>query len=661
VGEFFSYALPNIPFGCTYALVAVGLVLTYRATGVFNFGFAAEAYAAGVIYSELYWHGMQRTWAALVVVFVVAPIFGALLDIGLFSRIPTGNLTAKIVTSLGVMVVLPTVVSMFLGQVVVYAPPAPLFVQGPIWTIGSVTVNGPELCTIVATIAVLVGLSIMLRTRRFGLPIRAAVESPKLLELAGVNSKWVLRAAWMISTSLAALAGVLYAASSITLDPNAYGVLLVAAIAAAAIAGLKSIPWAVAAGILLGVIQGVESGYIPTDTVWYQALVPSLPFFILLVVLIVHPAFRHLDDAVDPMAAIEPPPPAPALSLRPPQLNRTIRRWRWPLFALILALILATVPSLWMSSLTLGASYSIIFLSITLLTGLAGQLSLAQAAFAGIGACTVAQLTYNQHTPVLLAALAGAAIAGLGGWLASLPALRLRGLPIALLTLCLALLADNLLFPTSWIGGGPSGLPVPRPTVSGINFAGADSKPFFLLLVFVLLGVGGMVQLLLRGTTGRALAAVHASPIGSASAGVPVRRMTMLVFALSAAIAGLGGAFFAMSLGQATPTDYNWFFGPTFLVIVVTVGATTVEGAIGAGMAFALITQALTYLPSRVGGTSAGGASLTVLLLSLGAFTYASHPEGIVEYLKRQAMGAIFKEHRVGAPLAAPLSSKSLS
>ena len=104
--------------------------------------------------------------------------------------------------------------------------------------------------------------------------------------------------------------------------------LLVAAIAAAAIAGLKSIPWAVAAGILLGVIQGVESGYIPTDTVWYQALVPSLPFFILLVVLIVHPAFRHLDDSVDAMAAIEPPPPAPALSLRPPQLNRTIRRCR---------------------------------------------------------------------------------------------------------------------------------------------------------------------------------------------------------------------------------------------------------------------------------------------------------------------------------------------
>jgi branched-chain amino acid transport system permease protein len=196
--------------------------------------------------------------------------------------------------------------------------------------------------------------------------------------------------------------------------------------------------------------------------------------------------------------------------------------------------------------------------------------------------------------------------------------------------------------------------------VSGINFSGADSKPFFLLVVFVLLGVGGMVQLLLRGTTGRALAAVHASPIGSASAGVPVRRMTMLVFALSAAIAGLGGAFFAMSLGQATPTDYNWFFGPTFLVIVVTVGATTVEGAIEAGMAFALITQALTYLPTRVGGTSAGGASLTVLLLSLGAFTYASHPEGIVEFLKRKAMTAILKDHRDDEALAASLTSRSV-
>jgi len=363
----------------------------------------------------------------------------------------------------------------------------------------------------------------------------------------------------------------------------------------------------------------------------------------LLFLLIFHPAFRHLEDTTDPMAAVEPPPPAPALATRPPAVDRVVRRWRWPFLVLVVASIVATVPSLWMSSLTIGAALSIIFLSITLLTGLAGQLSLAQATFAGIGAFTAGQLAGNLHVPILVAALAGALVAGIGGLAAALPALRLRGLPVALLTLCLALLADNLLFKTSWIIGSSTGIAVPRPSsIFGIDFSSVDSQGFFVLVVIVLLAVAGVVHVLLRGTTGRALSAVHASPVGASSAGVQVRALTIMVFGLSATIAGLGGAFFAMSYEVIDPTAFNYFLGPVFLVIVVTVGATTVEGAITAGMAYALITQAFTYLPTTIGGTNFGGASLTVVLLSLGAFTYASHPEGIFEFVKRKLALAVF-------------------
>jgi branched-chain amino acid transport system permease protein len=170
------------------------------------------------------------------------------------------------------------------------------------------------------------------------------------------------------------------------------------------------------------------------------------------------------------------------------------------------------------------------------------------------------------------------------------------------------------------------------------------------LVVVVMVAVGGVVNLLLRGTTGRALSAVHASPAGASSAGVPVRRMTMLVFALSAAIAGLGGAFWGMSIGSISPTDFNYFFGPTFLVIVVTVGSTTVEGAVFAGMAYALVTQAFTYLPVTIGGDQLGGASLTVVLLCIGAFSYASHPEGLFEVARRRFALTVFRavEHHSG-------------
>ena len=185
-------------------------------------------------------------------------------------------------------------------------------------------------------------------------------------------------------------------------------------------------------------------------------------------------------------------------------------------------------------------------------------------------------------------------------------------------------------------------------TFLGVNFSNSESEGFFVLSVVVMIAVAGLVHLLLQGTTGRALAAVHSSPVGATSSGVPVRRMTMLVFILSASIAGLGGAFYAMSYGNIVPTDFNYLFGPTFLVIVVTVGSTTVEGAITAGMAFSLIYEAFTYLPTTIGGTTLGGTGLTIVLLSFGAFTYAAHPEGIFEYAKRRIARTVFRavEHR---------------
>lgn len=642
MGQFLAYVLPSVPYGCAFSLVAVGLVLTYRSTRVFNLAFGAEAYAGAVVYSELFAHGVQRTLAAVLVVFVIAPVFGGLLDFALFSRVPPGNQTAKLVMSLGLLVVLPDVVEMVIGQNQVLAGPPPLFTPyQPIFRLDGQPVNGGELCVMVATVAVLVALTALLRTRRFGLPIRAAVESPKLLELSGVNSKWVLRGSWMISTSLAALAGILFESGPV--ESQNFAILIVAALAAAALGGLRSLWLAALGGVLFGVIDGVMSGYIPSDSIWNADLLPSLPFFLLLVLLLVHPAYRHLEDATDPMAAVEPPPPPPALAVRPPSVDRTLRRMRWPFLVAVVAGVVLFVPSQWTSSLTQGAALAIIFLSITLLTGLAGQLSLAQALFAGIGACTAAQLNEHTHLPILLAALAGALVAGLGGWAASLPALRLRGLPVVLLTLCLALLGDDLIFPTSWIFGTGT-LNLPRPShIFGISFSSVDSEGFFVLVVVVMVAVAGLVNLLLRGTTGRALAAVHASPVGAASVGVRSRRLTILVFMLSAAMAGLGGAFYAMSVGTVGAQDFNWFFGVTFLVIVVTVGSTTVEGAIVAGLAYTTITQAFAYLPTTIAGNDLGGASLTVVLLSVGAFTYAAHPEGVFEWMRRKVVVTLFR------------------
>jgi ABC-type branched-subunit amino acid transport system permease subunit len=522
--------------------------------------------------------------------------------------------------------------------------------------VAGVVLTGSEIATGVTTLVVLVLVMGVFRFGPLGIRFRAVIESPALLELQGVESRRVIRASWMVSTALAALAGVLYVPMYATQSAESYGVLLVAAVAGAALGGLVSFPLAVVGGLALGVLEGVVPGYLTPDTVWYTALVPSLPFFILLLLLLVHPRFRRGATLDDPMAALEPPPATPALALRPPRVDQTVRSLRWPAFIAMVVVVLLFVPTLWIGTLALGTATAIMFLSVTLLTGLAGQLSLAQVVFAGVGACVTAQLSGNAHVPVLWAMLLGALIAGVGGWLASLPALRLRGLPIALLTLCLSLLADNLLFPTSFIGGGPQGLLLPRPRLGGVNFDGVGSRSFFALCVIMLLAVAAVTHSFLRGSTGRALSAVHASEQAAAASGVPVRRLTMGIFMWSAFVAGLGGGLFAVALGSVNTVDFNASFGPVFLVVVVTVGATTVEGAIIAGLLYASLPQLLALLPSRIGGGGQGTA-LTIVVLSLGAFTYARHPEGMVEFARRSVLRAV---HRRDPDVVTPFEGVGL-
>jgi len=632
VNEFLSFAIGGLPFACSYALVAVGIVLTFRATGVFNFGFGAMAYGAGVTYVELCSHGVPAWLSLLIVTVVLAPVFGALLDWGLFRRIRTADLTSKVVTSLGLMVFLPSVVQIVIGPTTVYSAPAP-FLSTYFTTLFGISISGPVIATLVTTIVVLMVMTLGLRSRRVGLTLRASVQSPRLVELHGVDSGKVLRNAWMVSSSLAALAGCLYAPQFATQSPGAYNVLLTGAVAAAALGAISSFTLAVAGGVLLGVLQGVIPGYLSPNSVWYGALVPSIPFFMLLIMLLTHRGFRSLDRSKDPMAVVEPPTAPPGLARRSEILGFSGRIVNWLAVVGLVIVAIIFVPEVWVGTLTIAASMAIIFLSVTLLTGLAGQLSLAQMVFAGMGAYGTARLSTHHHWSLGMSLIAGTMIASLGGLVASLPALRLRGLPLALLTLCFALLADNLIFPATFVGNGSSSIGVRRPDIFGVDFSGPFSRNYLVMVVTFLAMTTFGVRLLIHGTTGRMLTAAHSSEIAAASSGVPMRRTITIIFMLSAAVAGLGGGLYAIALGSLSTPDFNSAFGPVLLVVVITMGAASVRGALIAGVAFVALPQALALAPSRFGG---GGQStaITIVLLSVGAFTYAQHPEGIVTFIQ---------------------------
>jgi branched-chain amino acid transport system permease protein len=631
VSTFLSYAVPGVPFGCTYAIVAMGLVLTYRTTGVFNFAFGAQAYASAFVYTVLTGQGVPVFPAFVIAVVLLAPALGWILDRYLFRRIAASNTTAKLVSAVAIFVGLPEIVTLVFGSATRFAPPTLFLNPDTVYFhLFSTPVNGLEMETVIAAASAVIVVSAVLRSSRLGLTIRAAVESPRLLELEGVRSDRVLSVAWMGSSFMAGLAGVLLAPQYPTLQFNDYAILLVAALAAAALGDLANVPMALVGGVALGVIEGLGSGYFAPTSVWHTGLLPAIPFLLLALLLVARPRLRALENSEDPLAGSDPPPQPSIVATRGPELDRVIKVGGRVVAVGTIVSVLTWVPGNWAFTLTLGLVYSIIFLSITLVTGMGGEVSLCQATFAGAGAFIAGQLAVHHGVPILLGALLGALGALVIGAVGALPALRLRGLPLALLTLALALLADNVVFPYSWAGGPAGGLTVPRPVIGSVSLATTSSKAFFVLALVVLALCVIGVKRLQGATVGRYLDALRASPLGAESVGINPSAAKVLVFALSAALAGLGGALFGSLQQSITPTDFSYQFSLIFVVVVVTTGVRTVEGAIQAGMGFVVLQQLLSYLPGRWGS---GG--LAVVLFAFSALTYASHPEGVVEYQKR--------------------------
>jgi ABC-type branched-subunit amino acid transport system permease subunit len=409
----------------------------------------------------------------------------------------------------------------------------------------------------------------------------------------------------------------------------------VAAIAAAAFGKLTSIPLTLVGGLLLGIGQRVIAGKLPTDSILAQGIRPALPFLLLFLLLIFLPALYRRRDVADPLAGVDPPAPAMAASYKDVQLRR-FTRMIFPVFiAGFIFLNLFVLSDLWVFRLTNGLVLAVIFLSITAFTGLSGQVSLGQAAFAGFGAAITGQLASQSDVPSWIGMLIGGAVAGLIGALLAIPALRLGGIFLALATLAFALMAESIVFPLDGrekilgfhpnVFGGQLGVEVPRPQGLGTDQA------FFLFTFGVFAVVAILVILVRNGATGRFLAAMRGSETAAASIGINATRQRIIVFAFSAAIAGVGGSLLGMLNQRSTSEEWATLIGVVWVVLVLTLGVRTVDGAVNAGMAavlFPYLIDDLLHLP----------ASLFFVAFGLGAITYARHPEGVVEFQTRKAI-----------------------
>jgi branched-chain amino acid transport system permease protein len=619
-----AFIVGGLVLGGIYAISAVGLVLTYTSSRVFNFAHGAIAFFVAYFY---YWLNTTNDWpiipAAVVSLGIVSPLIGLFLWAVLFRHLTNAPPAVRLVATVGLYVALnATTLLVFRDEDILGRPSGLAPVPVDVFRIAGVAVNTNQLAVIVAAAAIAVGLTVLLRATSYGLAVRATVDSPRMASVVGTNTAAVTAGSWMIGTTLAGLAGILLM-PILGLSQLQFTLLLIASFAAVVIGRMTSLTLAFAGAVGLGLLQQILIRYQPDSGVFSTGIRPSVPFAVMLVFLLVYSGLSRERFEVDTRAAASAALDSAALAPRPAS---RARRWLpGVLFAVFVLTFPLWVDNFWLGVLAQGLALAIAFLSYTVVTGEGGMISLCQITFAGVGGVVTAQLATEAGWSVLAAVLVAGLCAVPFGLLVALPALRLGELYLALATLAFALLMDNLFFAQERFDQFGSGVPVPRPLVAGIEF-GSDTA-FFYLLAAVFAVFALLVVNLRRSSTGLVLAAVRASEPAAATLGISITRAKLTAFAFSAFIAGVGGGLYVSVIGRATTTSFHVVVGIIWLAIVVTWGVRSVIGALLAGLAFVVFPQ----LPAVFNQTPPSWwGEITPILFGLGAIFVAREPRGVV-------------------------------
>ena len=609
--------------GSIYAIAASGLVVTYTTSGVFNFAQGA----VGMIMAFLYWEvRINRGWPAWIalvfVVLIVAPLFGAVIERVLMRRLVDAPLVVKLVVTIGLMFFLMGLASTIWDENAI-SPLPEFFADKHGIDIGDVVLTWHRFITIVVAVLIAVFLRLLLYRSRTGVAMRAVVDNRELAALNGVRPGRISALAWAIGSMMAAIAGILLA-PNIGLRVDALTLFIVDAFAAAIIGRLRSLPWTFVGGLVIGIVQSFALNFLQWGGRWSTASV-AIPAVILFVALLLLPEARIEAGRLIP-------------KYRVPRVP-TLRKSATGLAALVLVVALIAefggLDTTNLRRLTLALLTAIIMLSLVPLTGWAGQISLAQITFVGVGAFAMAEVAGDARSwlgagnPLGLLVAAGAAVPF--GVLMALPALRLQGLYLALSSMAFAVMAIPLFFGQPEIFGA-SGRRLATPRFLGIHF---DESHNFLILsavVFALLGL--FVVWLRRGPFGRRLIALRDSPAASATVGVNLVWTKLLVFALAAAMAGLAGGLLGMYRGTVGTMDFAMLVGIPFLLLLVVGGVGTVSGALIGGISSVLLLIVQDEVSFVVFGVSVLVA-LTRIGPGLAAIGAGRSPEGIVAALGR--------------------------
>ncbi len=625
-----QFLLLGLGNGAVYAALALALVMTYRSSGVVNF--ATGAVALYIAYTYAYLRdgellipipGFPKTIdlggplglaPAMVIALLIAAGLGALLYLCVFRMLRTAPATAKAVASIAVMLVIQAVLAARVGT-------SPVSVDAILPTdiieIGDIRVPADRVWIAALVVVLTVLLILAFRLTRFGLATRAAAESEKGAIVAGLSPERIAYANWALSTMIAGLAGILIA-PIVPLIPVSYTLFIVPALAAALVGNFSAIGPAVAAGLGIGVLQS-EMTHLQASVSWMpqSGMAELIPLAMILVFLVVRGKPLPTRGAIvqNTLGAA----PRPRNLLIPTVVGVVVA----------LGFLIFTEGSV-RGAVIVTFTVAIIALSQVVVTGFAGQISLAQLTLAGVAAFMVSRLTTDWGVPFPIAPVLAAVAATAVGVVVGLPALRIRGLPVAVVTLSLAVFLEAFWFRNNEFNGGIDGAMVQDPALFGLDLGiGSGSTypniAFGVLCLIVLTLVALGVARLRTSRLGASMLAVRANERSAAAAGVNVSRTKLVAFAIGAFIAGIGGSLMAYQQTVVVPESYAAIAGIGMFALVYLAGVTCVSGGILAGIMgaggvlFVLLDRAVNL-----------GTYYHVITGVLLVITIIANPEGII-------------------------------
>jgi branched-chain amino acid transport system permease protein len=581
------FALLGLGTGALIAGIGLGVVLTYRGSGVINLATGAVAMIAGYLFYTLNTGGFfgveLDTGPALIVAFLMTIALGIAVDYLVFRPLRTASPLAKLVASLGLLLTAQAAIVLIFGTA---GRDAPSVLPKNIVTVADVGIPADRFWLTGIVIVATAVLWALYRWTRFGLATRAASESEANAILAGLSPNQLALLNTVLATIVAGGIGIL-AASLAQLDANTLPLQVVPALGAALFARFTSFWITCIAGLLLGVGQSLlyyfsTQSWFPTDQ---GAALPGISALLTFIVIVIALWWRgsSLPTRGEIVEQGLPEAPRPERLLRPAVMAIVIG-----------AVALVVLPFGYRNALVISMAGVVICLSFVVITGYVGQVSLVQVALAGAAGFTVSHFAEDFGIGFPLGGIIGIIVATILGFITGVSALRVRGVSLAVVTLAAAVAIEQFGFASNTFGAGSTGSPVPQPELFGIDFGarngfrGLDGNlpspvlGFSILVITVLMGL--FVARLRQSGLGQRMLAVRSNERAAAAAGVSVRNTKFAAFTIASFIAGVGGVLYAHTLGSVSAERFGILIALGFVAFAYVGGITMVTGAIFGGL-----------------------------------------------------------------------------